>query len=104
VTTPLARREGVYRCRACDSDLFCTGAEFQAGTGGWPNFTEPMTSLSVAVRQRSAGTVTGHEIRCATCSGYHGLLFFDGSGRTSERYCVEWGTVRFVASLVTEVP
>jgi peptide methionine sulfoxide reductase MsrB len=95
MTPPLGGAAGTYRCHLCDRDLFHTDAEFEFGTGCWPNFSEPLPG-AVAVRERTAGTNTGHELRCATCNSYVGQLFSDGPGRAAERYCVEWGAVRFL--------
>src|SRR3954452_21528984 len=37
---------GMYRCAACDNELFASDTTFDSGTG-WPSFTEPAVAEAV---------------------------------------------------------
>lgn len=88
-------RLGTYHCARCGLGLFSTNAQFEFGTGCWPNFTGPLSATAVEIRDKSTGSQIRHEVRCRDCKGNVGHMFADGPGRTAERYCIEWALVRF---------
>ncbi|SDJ26070.1 peptide-methionine (R)-S-oxide reductase [Frankineae bacterium MT45] len=82
-------RTGVYRCRACGSELFRSDAKFDSHCG-WPSFFTPLAGEAVIeVEDRSMGTVRT-EVVCANCHSHLGHVFA-GEGYetpTDLRYCI----------------
>jgi peptide-methionine (R)-S-oxide reductase len=83
------RAEGVYRCRACQAELFRSDAKFDSHCG-WPSFYAPLAQDSVVyIEDHSLGRVRT-EVRCASCGGHLGHVF-EGEGYgtpTDLRYCI----------------
>lgn len=81
--------EGVYRCRACDAELFRSDNKFHSGCG-WPSFFTPLAADAVVeIKDMSHGMVRT-EIRCANCDSHLGHVF-EGEGYqtpTDLRYCI----------------
>ena len=80
---------GVYRCRACNAELFRSDTKFESHCG-WPSFYAPLAGESVRyIEDRSFGSVRT-EVRCATCDSHLGHVF-EGEGYgtpTDQRYCI----------------
>lgn len=83
------KTEGVYRCRACQSELFRSETKFESHCG-WPSFYAPLAGDSVEyVEDKSLGR-TRTEVLCATCGSHLGHVF-EGEGYgtpTDQRYCI----------------
>lgn len=83
------KRTGVYRCRACEAELFRSDTKF-ASHCGWPSFFTPLAGERVIEREdRSLGT-SRTEVLCANCHSHLGHVFA-GEGYdtpTDLRYCI----------------
>ena len=80
---------GVYRCRACGSELFRSAEKFESHCG-WPSFYQPSSDNAVVlIQDRTLGMVRT-EARCARCDSHLGHVF-EGEGYdvpTDQRWCI----------------
>lgn len=80
---------GVYRCRACQAELFSSESKFDSHCG-WPSFFTPLAGDAVElVEDRSLMSVRT-EARCAKCGSHLGHVF-EGEGYgtpTDQRWCI----------------
>ena len=80
---------GVYRCRACGTELFRSAAKFDSHCG-WPSFFEPAESEAVTLLEDDSLGMKRVEVRCANCGSHLGHVFH-GEGYatpTDDRYCI----------------
>jgi peptide-methionine (R)-S-oxide reductase len=84
-----AKTEGVYRCRACNAELFRSSEKFDSHCG-WPSFFAPLAEDRVEYIEDVSMGMKRVEVRCATCGSHLGHVF-EGEGYdtpTDQRYCI----------------
>jgi peptide-methionine (R)-S-oxide reductase len=81
------KTDGVYRCRACQAELFISDTKFDSHCG-WPSFDRAIPGAVKEIEDHTLGMVRT-EIRCARCDSHLGHVF-RGEGFTPEntRHCV----------------
>jgi peptide-methionine (R)-S-oxide reductase len=81
---------GVYKCKACNSELFRSETKFHSGCG-WPSFYAPTDNDAVTLLEdRSLAPRIRTEVRCAACDSHLGHVF-EGEGfgtPTDQRWCI----------------
>ena len=63
---------GVYKCKACNAELFRSEEKFHSGCG-WPSFYAPKAEDAVILLEdRSLAPRIRTEVRCAKCGSHLG--------------------------------
>ena len=80
---------GVYRCRACQAELFRSDGKFESHCG-WPSFYAPLAGDTVEYIEDVSMGMKRVEVRCANCGSHLGHVF-EGEGYgtpTDQRFCI----------------
>ena len=88
---------GVYRCRACGSELFRSETKFESHCG-WPSFFSPLAGERIIERTDTTLGMRRTEVLCANCHSHLGHVF-EGEGYatpTDQRYCINSISLRLV--------
>lgn len=81
------KEPGVYRCVACNTELFRSDTKFDSGSG-WPSFYAAVDDGRVVTKEDRSHGMVRTEVLCATCNSHLGHLFDDGPNPTGLRYCM----------------
>jgi peptide-methionine (R)-S-oxide reductase len=97
-TSPLndEKRDGIFTCAGCGTELFRSDTKFESGTG-WPSFFAPIDGAIATTTDRSF-FMTRTEVHCAQCGGHLGHVFPDGPRPTGQRYCMNGVSLVFQPS------
>jgi len=89
------KRPGVFKCRACGTELFGSGTKFDSHCG-WPSFYEAMDNDKVTLIEDSTLGMVRTEVRCATCDSHLGHVFPDAPQTpTGDRFCINSASLTF---------
>jgi peptide-methionine (R)-S-oxide reductase len=88
------KEKGLYKCAACDNELFTSDMKFDSECG-WPSFDEELAGDRIIKQVDVSYGMTRTEILCARCGSHLGHLFDDGPTLTGKRYCVNSTSLTF---------
>lgn len=83
------KAEGIYSCRACNTELFRSNQKFDSHCG-WPSFFSPLAGDRIIERVDKSHGMVRTEVICANCESHLGHVFA-GEGYdtpTDLRYCI----------------
>jgi len=89
------KRPGIYVDVVSGEPLFSSADKFDSGTG-WPSFTRPIVTGSVAARSDASHGMARTEVRSALADSHLGHVFSDGPMPSGQRYCINSASLRFI--------
>ncbi len=81
------KEHGVYRCAACELDLYHSQSKYDSKSG-WPSFYEPVAEENIWTREDKSFFMTRNELVCRRCDSHLGHVFGDGPEPTGKRHCI----------------
>ncbi|WP_375427644.1 peptide-methionine (R)-S-oxide reductase MsrB [uncultured Sphingomonas sp.] len=88
------KADGIYRCAACQLELFDSADKYDSGSG-WPSFTQAIEPDRVSDHTDTSHGMARTETRCARCDSHLGHVFPDGPPPTGQRYCMNSVSLEF---------
>jgi peptide-methionine (R)-S-oxide reductase len=89
------KKDGIFQCVCCETDLFDSSTKFVSGTG-WPSFWAPVADENVRFAVDTSLHMRRTEVLCSRCDAHLGHLFDDGPPPTYQRFCMNSASLRFV--------
>ena len=82
------KKEGLYKCKVCGSELFSSKDKFDSGTG-WPSFSNIVFHRNIETKRDSKFGMERVEVLCKNCGSHLGHVFPDGpKEKGGNRYCI----------------
>ena len=89
------KKDGMYKCAACGSDLFSSDTKFDSGTG-WPSFFDIAEKGNVELKEDISFGMRRVEVLCKKCGGHLGHVFDNGPrDKGGKRYCINSCALHF---------